>query len=67
MTLDTSHPNPWLYAGILEIREWDWLPSRVERWDGEIVSIGTGDRVLLLRTPAYSQVVEVVARKTVAA
>lgn len=65
--LTDSHPEPWLYAGILEVREWDWVPSRVERWDGEVVSIATGDRVLLLRTPAFSQVVEVVARRTAAA
>lgn len=59
MTLTTSHPNPWLYGGVLDRVRWEAGEMQVQCWGGRVEDVSDGDEVLVLRTPGYTQVVRV--------
>ena len=57
--MDHSRPNPWLYGGVLERIEWNGAPATVKRWDTKDEPIRAGETLLVMRTPAWAQVIGV--------
>lgn len=49
MTLTASHPDRWLYGGILVWIEWTGPTTDLPFWDGRSRTVRAGDRVLTLR------------------
>lgn len=47
-----SHPNRWIYGGMLRGVEWSADAGRLRTWNGSVVDVQQGDTVLALFTGA---------------
>ena len=43
-----SHPNCWIYGGIIVPVDWDASPARLAMWGGALVDVEQGDTILTL-------------------
>jgi hypothetical protein len=57
--ITASHPNTWMYGGILMDHDWETDGGTAKLWNGDEVEVHRGDVVTMLWTGGVVHVVEV--------
>ena len=57
--ITASHPNTWMYGGILRRHPWEASGGTAQLWNGEEVEVREGDVVTMLWTGGVVHMVEV--------
>lgn len=57
--MNRSHPERWLYGGVLVRIDWRGGNAKLSCWDGVVRVVEAGDTVVALQTPAALTPVEV--------